>query len=205
MACEDKTTLELILNAAKEEFLDKGFQSASLRNIVKKAGVTTGAFYGYFTSKKELFKALVDEEYNFIMDGYKKALSDFENLPNEEKPSQMGNAGRDCMKRMIYYYNEHRDAFKLILQCSEGTKYAFMVDEMIELEIDGTRKYYEVLKLLGNDVPYIDPRLEHILVTGMMNAYFEMMIHDMPLDDAVHYLEELNDFYTAGWAKIMGQ
>lgn len=44
----DKTTLELILNAAKEEFLDNGFKSASLRNIVKKAGVTTGAFYGYF-------------------------------------------------------------------------------------------------------------------------------------------------------------
>ena len=167
--------------------------------------LTTGAFYGYFTSKSEIFKALVDEEYNFIMDGYKKALTDFENLPNEEKPSQMGKAGRDFMKRMIYYFNEHRDAFKLILQCSEGTKYAFLVDEMIELEIVGTRKYYEVLKLLGNDVPYIDPSLEHILVTGMMNAYFEMMIHDMPLDDAVHYLEELNDFYTAGWIKIMGQ
>ena len=205
MSYEDKNTLELILNAAKEEFLEKGFKSASLRNIVKKAGVTTGAFYGYFTSKSEIFKALVDEEYNFIMDGYKKALTDFENLPNEEKPSQMGKAGRDFMKRMIYYFNEHRDAFKLILQCSEGTKYAFLVDEMIELEIVGTRKYYEVLKLLGNDVPYIYPRLEHILVTGMMNAYFEMMIHDMPLDDAVHYLEELNDFYTAGWIKIMGQ
>lgn len=205
MAYEDKKTLELILNAAKEEFLDKGFKSASLRNIVKKAGVTTGAFYGYFTSKKDLFKALVDEEYNFLLNGYKKALKDFENLPNEEKPSQMGNAGRDCMKKMIYYYNNHKDAVKLILQCSEGTKYAFMVDEMIELEIDGTRKYYEVLKSLGNEVPHIDPRLEHILVTGMMNAYFEMMIHDMPLDDAVRYLEELNDFYTAGWAKIMGQ
>lgn len=36
MSCEDKSTLELILNAAKEEFLDKGFKSASLRNIVKK-------------------------------------------------------------------------------------------------------------------------------------------------------------------------
>ena len=55
MSYEDKNTLELILNAAKEEFLEKGFKSASLRNIVKKAGVTTGAFYGYFTSKSEIF------------------------------------------------------------------------------------------------------------------------------------------------------
>ena len=205
MAYEDKNTLELILNAAKEEFLEKGFKSASLRNIVKKAGVTTGAFYGYFTSKSELFKALVDEEYNYIIKSYQKALNDFESLPDEEKPSQMGNAGRDCLRRMIYYYDKHRDALRLILQCSEGTKYAFMVEEMIEMELDGTHKYYEVLKSLGNEVPNIDPRLEHILVTGMMNGYFEMMIHDMPLDDAIHYLEELNDFYTAGWVKIMGQ
>ena len=38
------STLEKIHIAAKQEFLDKGFQLASLRNIVKTAGVTTGAF-----------------------------------------------------------------------------------------------------------------------------------------------------------------
>ena len=40
------STLEKIHIAAKQEFLDKGFSLASLRNIVKTAGVTTGAFYG---------------------------------------------------------------------------------------------------------------------------------------------------------------
>ena len=46
----ETTTLDLILSAAMQEFLEKGFKSASLRNIVKKAGVTTGAFYGYYDS-----------------------------------------------------------------------------------------------------------------------------------------------------------
>ena len=41
----EQTTLNLILSAAMQEFLKKGFKSASLRNIVKTAGVTTGAFY----------------------------------------------------------------------------------------------------------------------------------------------------------------
>ena len=44
-----------------------------------------------------------------------------------------------------------------------------------------------------------------MLVTGMFNAYFEIIIHDMPLDKANRYLEEMHDFYTAGWMKIMGQ
>ena len=53
-------TLESIQRAAMQEFLDKGFQGASLRQIVKNAGVTTGAFYGYFSSKEALFNALVE-------------------------------------------------------------------------------------------------------------------------------------------------
>ena len=36
---ENLSTLDLIHKAAKEEFLQKGFLKASLRNIVKNAGV----------------------------------------------------------------------------------------------------------------------------------------------------------------------
>ena len=49
---EESNTLQKILEAGKAEFLEKGFKSASLRNIVKTAGVTTGAFYGYFSGKE---------------------------------------------------------------------------------------------------------------------------------------------------------
>ena len=41
-------TQERILSAAMDEFLQRGFRSASLRSIAKTAGVTTGAFYGYY-------------------------------------------------------------------------------------------------------------------------------------------------------------
>ena len=56
MSEEEQTTLHLIRSAAMQEFLKKGFKSASLRNIVKIAGVTTGAFYGYYDSKEDLFE-----------------------------------------------------------------------------------------------------------------------------------------------------
>ena len=47
----NRTTLEKIHTAARTEFLQKGYQGASLRNIVKMAGVTTCALYGYSDSK----------------------------------------------------------------------------------------------------------------------------------------------------------
>ena len=67
MTKESMTTLENIHKAAKEEFLEKGFKGASLRNIVKTAGMTTGAFYGYYGSKEELFSAIVGSQYDTIM------------------------------------------------------------------------------------------------------------------------------------------
>ena len=76
---------------------------------------------------------------------------------------------------------------------------------MVEIETKGTHDYQEVLNRLGRPSPGIDPRLEHILITGMFNAFFELIIHEMPLEQAEIYLKEMRMFYTAGWMKIMGQ
>lgn len=77
----EPTTLNRIFSAALQEFLEKGFQAASLRNIVKMAGVTTGAFYGYYKSKEELFEALVGEHYNFLLDCFCRAQKEFSEIP----------------------------------------------------------------------------------------------------------------------------
>lgn len=201
----EHTTLGLIHAAAKEEFLKKGFKSASLRNIVKTAGVTTGAFYGYYGSKEELFDALVGEQYETFMNCYCRAQQDFAGLPPEEQPENMGSISGKCMHDMLLYAYENLDEFKLILCCSEGTRYAGMIDEMVEIEVKGTHDYLKVLNTLGRPSPEIDSRLEHILITGMFNAFFELVIHKMPLCEAEKYLTELREFYTAGWMKIMGQ
>ncbi len=205
MSENERKTLELIHEAAKSEFLEKGYSSASLRNIVKNAGVTTGAFYGYYNSKAELFGALVDEVYSHIMRTYGEAHKNFADLPAEEKPRHLGKTTDECMNELLVYLLKHTDEVKLILQCSEGTKYAFMIDEMVEIEVEATHEYYKVLEALGKPAPKIDRRLEHILATGIMNAFFEIILHEMLLPDAKNYLRSLNDFYTAGWMKIMGR
>lgn len=199
------STLDRIHAAARDEFLAKGYQAASLRNIVKTAGVTTGAFYGYYDSKEALFAALVDEPYRHVLETYRTAVFGFEALRPEEQVTQMGQVGKTCMQELLVYMDARRPVFRLILQGAEGTPYAGLIDELAAMEVAATERYCEVLRLLGSAVPQIDPRLEHMLVTGMMNAYCEVILHDMPLADAQRYVEELGDFYTAGWLKIMGQ
>ena len=53
-------TRGLVLQSAQREFLDKGYEKASLRSIAQNAGVTTGALYVRFPNKSALFAALVE-------------------------------------------------------------------------------------------------------------------------------------------------
>ena len=156
---------------------------------MKSVGMTTGAFYGYYKSKEELFEALVGEHYAYLLGCFQKAQKEFADLPHEQQPEVMGDISGACMFDMLHYAYEHLEECKLILCCSEGTKFSGLIDEMVEIEAAATHAYQEVL----------------ILITGMFHTFFELVIHEMPLQNAENYVKEMRAFYTAGWMKIMGQ
>ena len=54
-----RRTLRKLLDAAAEEFGEKGFHEASVSSITRRAEVALGSFYTYFDSKDALFRALV--------------------------------------------------------------------------------------------------------------------------------------------------
>jgi AcrR family transcriptional regulator len=56
-----------ILKAAKACFLERGYFATRVDQIAKKAGLSKGGVYFHFKSKREIFMALVDEEYSRAM------------------------------------------------------------------------------------------------------------------------------------------
>lgn len=55
-----KNTRDKIITAAYACFMEKGYEQTSVRMILDKARVTIGSFYHFFTSKEELFEAVID-------------------------------------------------------------------------------------------------------------------------------------------------
>jgi AcrR family transcriptional regulator len=53
---------ELILACARELFSNQGFKDTNVADITRKAGMATGTFYLYYTSKDSLFMELYIEE-----------------------------------------------------------------------------------------------------------------------------------------------
>lgn len=198
-------TLERIQQAALEEFSEKGFLGASLRQIVKNAGVTTGAFYGYFSSKEALFAAIVEPHAAALMGRFMEAQTSFAELPEEEQPAHMGETSGRYVEWMVDYICQHREPVKLLLCRAEGTSYEHFIHNMVEVEVESTLRYMEVLHRLGKDIPQLNRSLCHIIASGMFNGLFEIVIHDMPREQAFQDVAQFRSFYTAGWLELMGQ
>lgn len=52
---------EAILAAAREVFGEMGYESATVRDIIRRTKLSVGAFYNYYRSKEEVFQALADD------------------------------------------------------------------------------------------------------------------------------------------------
>lgn len=201
---KQNNTLDNILNAAKAEFLEKGFRGASLRNIVKNANVTTCAFYGYFKSKEDLFDALVSEPADFIMREFNRIQTEFTYLTPDEQEAGMGKISKNSLIDWIDFIIDNSDVFKLILKSSEGTRYENFIHDMVTREVQATHDFIKTLNQNGKNIPCPDDNLAHILISGMFTAYFEIALHDMPKESAKKYVDDLSKFHIAGWAAIMG-
>jgi AcrR family transcriptional regulator len=56
---------EDILRASLNLFAEKGFHGTSMRDIAREADITEGLIYHYFASKRDLFRAII-EEHSFL-------------------------------------------------------------------------------------------------------------------------------------------
>jgi AcrR family transcriptional regulator len=57
-----------ILDAARELFVDEGYQNVSMRKIAERIEYSPAAIYGYFARKDDLFFALAEEGFHLLGD-----------------------------------------------------------------------------------------------------------------------------------------
>lgn len=196
-------TQEKILESGKKEFLDKGFKEASLNEIVEKAGFTKGAFYGYYPTKESLFDSLVFEVINEFNEKFKKAKDDHFNLILQNKASRTINLSTDYLKYFVNYVYDHFDVFKLILCCSNGTKYNNYIHDLVVQDIIWTEEFFKILKAKNKIRGNISKELHHMIISAYFTAAFETVVHDMKREEAIKYIEELATFFNAGWKSLI--
>ena len=113
-----------IISAALNEFEEKGFSDASIRNIAKNAGIATGNLYRYFNGKEHLFNCImepVSERFTSLIFSDFKAGSN--NLP----------VLADVVDQIMSFYEQYSREFMILLDKSEGSVYQNLKEDLINL------------------------------------------------------------------------
>ena len=204
MRKKDDLAIDRITECAKSEFLEKGFEGASMRTIAENAGYSTGILYGRFADKDELFKSIVQTAADRLYSYYLNTQKDFAGLSPEIQYKDMHTYVDSRINEMLDIIYGSFDEFKLIICRSKGSGYEKYIDKLIEIETDNTVRFIADLNAAGIKVKTVRADLSHMLATAMFNGMFEVIEHDFAKNDAREYIKQLQYFFNAGWDKILG-
>ena len=199
---QDKETRSKLLQSAREEFMEKGYMKASLRNICRNAGVTTGALYFFFEDKEDLFTSLTKETVNNIYQIMQKHFqNESEMLGNGQLLTPVsGEESRDFedSKMIIHQMYLHRDDVLLVLTKSQGSGLENIADKFVET----VEKHYMAMAKgmqAAHQDRVLDDKFIHWLAHEQIDAFIYMITHIEDEETAVNYFRQVITYMTSGW------
>lgn len=118
-----------LINAAVSVFSKNGFYKASMDDIAAEAKVAKGTLYYYFKNKSELFKTVVVEGINFLIDDLAKTVNN--------SHDSIENIIRTLIKKNIDFYLEYYELANIVLnEITNG------IDEDVLSEIKNAKDRY---------------------------------------------------------------
>lgn len=177
MARPDHSLDPLILESARAEFLEKGFEKASLKEICAKAQVTTGALYKRYSGKEALFQAVVADTVADLQAVLKEKCSADVHEMSDEALIKAWDMDEDYMMWWFQFLFERYDGFVLLLKCAEGTCYSNFQHDWVEKMTEATYAYYQEAYRRGLTSVFVSEGEMHILLTAFWATIYEPFIH----------------------------
>ena len=190
---------KLLIEAAKKEFLEKGYNKASLRNICAKAGMTTGALYFFFSNKEDLYESIVnppiEELKRMIIEHYKE---DSEFLANQNS-LDMGNIDHsDIAEMIVKHIYKNYDSFILLLSGSKEDALEKEIDEFVELIEKST-----VLMVKDSKYYTYDPFMTHWMAHTTVDSVAHVIKHEKDESIAQKRIQSIMNYLVIGWIKLV--
>ncbi len=208
MANRIEGVTEKLLECAMREFLENGYGGASMRTISDNAGTTPRSIYTRYGDKEGLFAALVEQPANELrelfvsyMDGYSKRPVNVQKrlFHNDDFEREFSGYIQSIINLIYSKSNE----FRLLICCSEGTKYASFVEKLAEINEQYTLRFIEETCSDVISSGRAGKHLIHLLCSSYMYGFFEVVRHGMSKEEAEVHITQLQTFFAHGWDKLL--
>lgn len=189
-----------ILEAARSEFIRKGFKDASMRNIAREAHVGLSNIYNYFRNKDEIFRVVVrpamDSFYSFVSGKHTEKYIDFNFMSTL-------NYQEETIEEYIVLLEKYREELRLLLFRSEGSSLHRFREELTEFL---TEVSFHHMALVSKHYPQakpVSPFFVHALCAFMVSVVGEIITHGLSREKIKEFFREYFRFEIAGWRELI--
>ena len=190
-------------NAIKEEFLEKGYEGASIRSIGARAGMTSAGLYRHYRDKEAMFDSVVEPLISEIKIWNENHIAKTYALTGskEDRDVLFGETFIDLIKTILI---PHKEEFIILMNCSAGTKYENFIHNYVDKNQNEFMKAIDYMAENGYPVKRISADELHILLSAYFTACLEPLVHDHDEELIEKYLSTVQEFFMPGWLRIMG-
>lgn len=176
---------ENILKAALQEFFEKGYKTAAMRNIAKQAKIPTGLIYSYYENKEALFDAVLRP----VLYDWERVLTaggENESHYTDNEIYGLSKAEIECILNLF----DHRQEFIILIDKSQGTKYENEKERFIKDIEEHLNKHRK------DDMD--DEVFLHVIANNFVDGLMQIMYHYKGKEWAVMILHKLSKMYLSG-------
>lgn len=193
-------THKAILQAARKEFIGKGFKDASMRNIAKDSGVGLSNIYNYFRNKDEIFLAIVksakEKLFAFVAEQHTEPL-DFTTL------TPLGH-NEDSVEYYIKLIFEYREEYRLLLYYSQGSSMENFRDMLTDHMTQVSNSFMTLESQCYPNAREVSDFFIHAMSSWMTSILGEIVTHSMERQKIRDFFYEYFRFSFAGWRELTG-
>ena len=191
MAVADSSIDPKLLESAKKEFLERGFELASLKNICDRAQVTTGALYNRYKGKEELFAKVVEETVLSIEEARSKRSSIDLKAASDEELKMMWKMNKESLYWWFELFEKHKDKVTLLIKCSAGTRYANFKHDFVEVVTETSYEIYEEMKRRKLTSKNISKKIMHTVHSAYFEMVYEPYVHGFSWEEICEIIDAM--------------
>lgn len=197
MALKDHSLDDKIIRAAFDEFIEFGFQKASIRKISDRAGVTPGAIYTRYKSKDDLFCSLIENFLTAVKAQYEPVGEMYYSIQQSKDVGALLEAIRKeeeiSLDLLFKYYDEC-----ILFYCrSEGSSIYDITQKMMENKTAVTVSYLKEMSQADIDWDGIT-----MIIGEQFHYYRQILEKGYSKEKAVSCMKTVESFLEAGWKDL---
>lgn len=190
----DKTgTHDRLAPVVKAEFMEWGYEKASVNRIAAKTGMSPAGLYKHYNGKKDMFASLVKETVaafeDFCRETQAAMSADFEG------GDPFGDAWMDALLDFLY---AHYDGFFLLVCRSAGSEFQDYEESLIAREADSCKAFATQLRAADG----VSDEQWHLVASVYVHALGDIFRRGYDRRQAREHMRFLQAFLFPGWKAL---